>query len=1782
MIPRPPGAGWLGYLAGMKWPDGNEDSLWNMADDWHTHADQLRALGDHIDLAKAAAQTAYPFGDGGEAMIIELEKMRSGNGSIEELAQWMDKIGNSAHGMGTEVEYTKVMFYAALVTLAIDLAAAPLTGPLMGEAEAVAVGAARVAVRFLSKRLLSAAAKKAAESAAAAVTRYTVRHIALNTLIGTATDAGIQAAQMIEGTRDSFNWGQLGFTALTSAAGGAIGGPIGTGIGGALSKPLSKALGNRVGAYTSYAAGGFAGGAVGGGVGGLASLATGGEFDWRTVTGGAIQGAVGGVRHGSMEYARNQAKPVDATAAHPSDLSQLKADPEIHPQQSLSPSEEAKPEITHQGGDPQNPSHPSDALSAKQSSDTAASPLGHQMESPAGSTDHPQHPAGSADNPQSAENNPGRTTPGEPGVQAKVSPTPERSGLPSGTSAGAPSHTDPVSNAPTPVRNEIGPTKPADAPTSMLRPTADLPSAQNVRPHVDPRSALPTEIRSGGSEPPSQTPLQARHTGADAAPTSPRDPHGGTDRTVQPVSDPADSRNAKPANPVGAPAVVPVETNRPMARIGGRPDPENAQTRPNRPTPDADMAHLEPGSETAPHGQAPRDTNRAVLPEDSPVTDRERALAQEALDRRGPGTDPESLQHRANADVQRARDTAAANRDWWHSLSPEEQAALVRAHPHEIGNTDGLPAHVRDQANRLSMTRDLADLENRLRTNPLTRWTNHFSNPADYHLFKNLKKTVDALSVTTDLVDRTYTNPADRPPVHVLSYDARTFDGDGRAVVAIGNVDTASSVSWHVPGITTTVRSLETNLNNAFNHYQSTTEHLADNPRPDNPTLASIAWIGYDAPSGFPKIVREMTDPSLAAAGGKLLARDIAAFNQTRELNAENPSGHPPPDNHIFGHSFGSTTTAHAGEGGRLSGEVTTITLLGSPGAGPITHASDFGIGAENVFVAASPRDPVTFVGSGAHGIPTRLAPALKLGHGIDPSIEAFGARRITAQLDAHGPLQLASKVFSHSDYYRRITVFDEAIGAHVEVPSESLANFSRIAAGDTDAVHPEAHRPTNEDPTPRNRTLGALPNDPASWRPPVYDPRTDQPYQHLGENPVEHHAPDTTPMRAPDHPGNTRNDCGPKALQVLKDMFGSDRVYVPDDPHIADHGMTGHELEDAAGGQLQRFGSHGAIADRLNQLGHWSAALIVDEYHGPTGENDVGAHTYVLINEEGRPTVIDRSIGFGANSLRPDPTGVRATYAVIYDPHGNPVHPIETDADVRHGGAYPESQIGGVRTADPIIDSPDRDPSPQQRVPWDPPTHTDGTPLPEARLTVELGTRVLDLNGQEPLVPNARNVVTDNAGNRLGIFYTDADRNITHVEATVPNMAAGSDPRARPTNLDLANPAPGVVYKLSLGMGNTHTFMGHVPSDHSPSGPRPHAEVPPLHDQAVPPTEPLHNPAQRFDEFTRGETPPAVDWNPPGDHNGVYRTETVRDWDAKELPFSLRDPSENAPHTRYDVYDHEGKWHGTFYTDGNGEPKYIHTWSGNREHGFNPELGTGATWDAGLQVPRPNTTYAVGPRYLEHRGLDPLEPRQLYRTDQHGETIAASIRPHYADPGKTAPEWFGPRRGFDETGKLQTDVGRIAGGVPGPGGTRVHVGEYDKTKFPGMEPKLFRFAGGHLAPFEAGGPGERINHVPQWSYENSGWHLDERPRSNSWRAMEEDQAAIGKLPDARIDRIDIWAERHTPDVHTPDVLNVEYHVSTDSPPATRVFQRSFPNVPEPVRHPAFRAQPPAQSADEE
>ncbi|AFU05413.1 hypothetical protein [Nocardia brasiliensis] len=291
---------WLGWVAGSDWPDGDEDKMWAIAADWRGAAREIRRLLPDLASAEHATIRAYPWGEGIEAMTAALGELAHGPESLEQLADILEQVAESADALGAEIEYTKILVISSLAMLAFEIAAAwvfPPTAPLV---EAAAIGVTRLAVRLLGQRAVSAIARFAAKTGLAALAKFSAKHIVFSTVLGAGQDLAIQGYQVGAGHRKDIDWNRVGTTAYTAAAAGAVGGPAG----GLLGKAAGKVPGGRITNGLKGAAVGAGAGMIGAvGAWGVGGIANGWTWDPRMLTGGAAYGVlVGGskgIRHSS-------------------------------------------------------------------------------------------------------------------------------------------------------------------------------------------------------------------------------------------------------------------------------------------------------------------------------------------------------------------------------------------------------------------------------------------------------------------------------------------------------------------------------------------------------------------------------------------------------------------------------------------------------------------------------------------------------------------------------------------------------------------------------------------------------------------------------------------------------------------------------------------------------------------------------------------------------------------------------------------------------------------------------------------------------------------------------------------------------------------------------------------------------------------------------------------------------------------------------------------------------------------------------------------------------------------------------------------------------------------------------------------------------------------------------------------------------------------------------------------------------------------------------------------
>ena len=369
--------------------------------------------------------------------------------------------------------------------------------------------------------------------------------------------------------------------------------------------------------------------------------------------------------------------------------------------------------------------------------------------------------------------------------------------------------------------------------------------------------------------------------------------------------------------------------------------------------------------------------------------DEDRVIAVLAsVDTRGEGRDARDDPGRVDVDGLRRQlasqgDPQSVN-DWWLSLTDAQRAALAIAFPELVGNTNGIPTGDRDEANRSMLDRDEEYLLHRQEDGTLT--------DEEQAWLKRVTATRDALALG-------------QPPAHtgtpidtnLLVYLPHAFDGDGAAAVSYGDPDTADDTAVVVPGLTNDMSKIEAQGKDALNLVLSAQGKGED--------IAAIAWMGYDAPSAAEGITDELTDiagvtgEDLAENGGHLLSDFVDGLRAT--YTGDNPSGQAHLT--VIGHSYGSTTAAHAAADGL---DEDSLVLIGSPGAGGgVHHVSGLDAPPGEVFVGSRENDFVTWLGGEISvDVPVNLRGDTvhlgNLGLGDDPSQASFGANRFDVSSD--------------------------------------------------------------------------------------------------------------------------------------------------------------------------------------------------------------------------------------------------------------------------------------------------------------------------------------------------------------------------------------------------------------------------------------------------------------------------------------------------------------------------------------------------------------------------------------------------------------------------------------------------------------------------------------------------------------------------------------------------------------------------------------------------------------
>ncbi|MCX5387884.1 alpha/beta hydrolase [Streptomyces sp. NBC_00083] len=353
--------------------------------------------------------------------------------------------------------------------------------------------------------------------------------------------------------------------------------------------------------------------------------------------------------------------------------------------------------------------------------------------------------------------------------------------------------------------------------------------------------------------------------------------------------------------------------------------------------------------------------------------------------------------------------TPAERKAWWSYLTEKEREEYLATYPDILGNLDGIPSVVRDEANRDNLQVLIGKLAAE-------------ENDSDAQA---------KLGGLRSLDDQLRATPTDgAPPMYLLGIGE---EGNGRAIVAFGNPDTSKNVSAYVPGLSTA-------LNAEFaGGTVDRARRTAIGAREIDSSSAAIVWLGYDAPQTDNADVMSRGD---AEAGAPAYNQFMSGISVTNE-NAD-------PHITAIGHSYGSLTVGLAAQHrGGIPG-VDDIILVGSPGTGAHT-ADELGVGRDHVYVGAAKNDIVTqlpnrteatgllvgaavgleagFMQGNLDGVISVAEGGLRAGHnmsdpnetyfGTDPANHAFGAHRFAT---ADGPPVIGwghlGDLGAHSGYF--------------------------------------------------------------------------------------------------------------------------------------------------------------------------------------------------------------------------------------------------------------------------------------------------------------------------------------------------------------------------------------------------------------------------------------------------------------------------------------------------------------------------------------------------------------------------------------------------------------------------------------------------------------------------------------------------------------------------------------------------------------------------------------------
>lgn len=301
---------WVSYLAGEKWPEGDETAMRRIGDAWTSHAGQLRDIIPELEALTQDVKDVI-VGESAQAIEDEFVKMFSGDYAVAKLADGMEGLGKLADATALQIEYSKYSIIGTLAVAAAEIIWAVASSWATGGGSLglipIAQAIARLAIALTQRELRQLIMRRLAQSLTTSAIRQLVSHsggrIAIaavkeaiqETAQGVGQELAVQGLQIAQGNRDGYDRSQLGATTWQSALGGALGGGTHATFGATTNRMFGEAATRADGAIRG-GVGGYLSGLVGNGG---TMLAAGGEFSAAGFFGGAATSGISSGIHGS-------------------------------------------------------------------------------------------------------------------------------------------------------------------------------------------------------------------------------------------------------------------------------------------------------------------------------------------------------------------------------------------------------------------------------------------------------------------------------------------------------------------------------------------------------------------------------------------------------------------------------------------------------------------------------------------------------------------------------------------------------------------------------------------------------------------------------------------------------------------------------------------------------------------------------------------------------------------------------------------------------------------------------------------------------------------------------------------------------------------------------------------------------------------------------------------------------------------------------------------------------------------------------------------------------------------------------------------------------------------------------------------------------------------------------------------------------------------------------------------------------------------------------------------